>query len=142
MIVPDDDMPDTNSTSSSSTTLEATVPRLDMACEISLISSSSRACHSMTWSSPSASSTTAAFSTPLSRLGSSMIFLRTTVATYESWSQARRIDTDSSGWRSTNSDTFLTDDAFTWPSMRAISMRCSCSAEGTRPVAAILSAAA
>ena len=42
-----------------------------------------------------------------------------------SCSQLRRIATDSSGWRSTNSETRLTEDTFTWPSIRAMSMRSS-----------------
>ena len=46
-----------------------------MAWEISLISSSSIACQSTLWSSPSASSTTAAFSGPESRPGSVIAFL-------------------------------------------------------------------
>ena len=44
MIAPAPDMPETNSTSSSSTTVAGTVPRPAMAWEISLISSSSSAC--------------------------------------------------------------------------------------------------
>src|SRR5690606_7687587 len=47
-----------------------------------------------------------------------------------SCSQLRRIETDSSGWFSTNSETRLTDEAFTCPSMRAMSMRCSMSGLG------------
>ena len=34
---------------------------------------------------------------------------------------------DSSGWLSTKSATFLMEEALTWPSMRAMSMRCSMS---------------
>jgi hypothetical protein len=41
MMAPELDMPETNSTSRSSTTLAVTVPRLAMAWETSLISSSS-----------------------------------------------------------------------------------------------------
>ncbi len=45
MTEPEPLMPETNSTSSSSTTLDETVPRVAMAWEISLISSSSRLDH-------------------------------------------------------------------------------------------------
>ena len=72
MIAPEPVMPETNSISSSSTTLAWTVPRVAMAWEISLISSSSRASHSRVWSSPSDSRITAAFSGPARRRTSSM----------------------------------------------------------------------
>src|SRR6185503_12906944 len=48
-----------------------------------------------------------------------------------SCSQLRMIETDSSGCLSTNSATRLTELAFTWPSMRAMSIFCSiCSLPG------------
>ena len=75
MIAPAPDMPETNSTSRSSTTLAVTVPRPAMAWEISLISSSSSACQMPAWSSPSASSTTAAFSGPVRRVASTIALL-------------------------------------------------------------------
>src|SRR4051812_26125955 len=75
MIAPAEDMPETNSTIRSSTTWDDTVPRVDMAWEISLISSSSSASHSTMCSSPSANRMIAAFSAPLSRAMSVTPFL-------------------------------------------------------------------
>ncbi len=74
MIAPAEDMPETNSTIRSSTTLDDTVPSVDMAWEISLISSSSSASHRGMCSSPRASRMIAAFSAPFRRVMSVIPF--------------------------------------------------------------------
>src|SRR5690606_16375995 len=51
-----------------------------------------------------------------------------------SCTQLRRMEVDSSGCFSTKSATFLTEEAFTWPSMRAMSSRCSISDGPAGPV--------
>src|SRR5215472_15233565 len=74
MIDPAPDMPETNSTISSSTTCAETLPSPAMAWDTSLISSSSRCRQIASWSSPSDSRITAAFSGPDSRPASTIDF--------------------------------------------------------------------
>ena len=68
--------------------------------------------------------------------GSTIAFLLRRAAHAVSCSQLRRIETDSSGCFSTNSATCLTEEAFTWPSILAMSMRWSISPGRAGPAAA------